>query len=388
MACCKRKSNQEHGFTLMEVLVVVVILGILSSVALRAVQNGVESSRIKETQNEMLNLAQAIAGNPDLYAGGLRSDFGYIGDVGALPGSLDNLITNPGSFTTWNGPYVGGRFAEDADGFKKDAWGNIYAFSGGITIASTGGGSTPLTTSVAAAATDLTSTPVAGTITDAVGNPPGDSSVAVSVVITYPDGSGSTTTSSTNPSSGGLFSFAGIPVGIRSIAAVYRATDDTVAAFAAVLPRTGATVSLRLPGSPFAGGGGGGGGGTPGSIEYVPGSAGVGWPLADDVEFDITNPGTTGVTVTSLLANYSTGGFFRRIKWNGSTVFDENSPRAGSGDTCPFTAAQTLAAGATVTIELENFTWWDFGGPPADMSNTDFTITFSEGTSVNFNSGS
>jgi len=365
---------------------VVVILGILSSVALRAVQNGIESSRIRETQNEMINLAHAIAGNPELYANGLRSDFGYVGDVGALPGTLDNLITNPGGYATWNGPYVAGRFTEDADGFKKDAWGNSYAFSSGITISSTGGGATPMTTSVAATATDLTGTTIQGTLTDAVGNPPGDSSAAISIIITYPDGSGGTTTANTNPSTGGSFSFTGIPIGIRPITAIYRATDDTVAAFAAVLPKTGAIVNLRLPGDPF-GGGGGGGGGTPGSIEYVDGSAEPSWPFGDNIEFDVTNPGTSGVTVSSLTATYTAGGFFRRIKWDGSTIFDEDSPRAGSGDTCPFTSAQTLNAGATVTIRLENFTWWDFGGPPANMSNTDFSITFSDGTVITFNSG-
>lgn len=376
--------RQSRGFTLIEILMAVVIIGILATVALRSVQHGVESSRVRETQNEMRGLVYAIAGNPDLYANGLRSDFGYVGDVGALPANLDGLITNPGGYATWNGPYVSGRFSEDADGFKKDAWGNNYSFTGGITISSTGGGSTPMTTSVASAAADLTSTTVSGTVNDAAGNPPGDSSVAVTVRVTYPNGAGSMITSTTNPNSGGSFSFSSIPIGIQTIEAIYSATDDTVTAYAPVLPRDGATVNLRLPGAPFAASGGGGGSG---SIEYVPGSAGTSGPANNEVYFDVTNPGGDAVTITSLTATYSATGYFRRIRWDGSVVFDENSPRAGSGDSCPFTSSQTLNAGDTITVELESFTIWDFGGPPANMSNVDFTITFSDGSVINFNSG-
>jgi prepilin-type N-terminal cleavage/methylation domain-containing protein len=389
MGCFGRNGDRERGFTLMEVLVVVVILGVLSSVALRAVQNGIESSRIKETQNEMLNLAHAVAGNPDLYANGLRSDFGYIGDVGTLPGSLDNLITNPGSFTTWNGPYVGGRFAEDADGFKKDAWGNLYAFSGGITISSTGGGSTPLTTSVAATATDLTSTTVAGTITDAVGNPPGDSAAAVSIIITYPDGSGSTTTSSTNPSSGGSFSFTGIPIGLHSVQAIYSATDDTVTAFASVLPRNGASVSLRLPGNPFAAseGGGGGGGGGSAWIEYAPGTAQTTGTADNNIEFYVYNAGTTSILIDNLIAQYSLPAYFRYIRWDGTIVFNETTPRAGSGDTCIFSITKVLAIGATARLQLQQFKNAPIGGSNADVSDSEFTFTFSDGSTITFNSG-
>ena len=55
-------------------------------------------------------LAHAVAGDPDLVAGGTRSDFGYVGDIGALPSDWDDLVTNPG-YSTWNGPYVQDEFA-------------------------------------------------------------------------------------------------------------------------------------------------------------------------------------------------------------------------------------------------------------------------------------
>ena len=147
-----KDEHRESGFTLIEVLMTVVIIGILAAVAMRSVQSSIDGSRIRETQAEIDELIVAIAGNPDLYNNGMRSDFGYVGDVGAVPGSIDDLVTNPGGYTTWDGPYVSRRFTQDADGFKKDAWGNNYTFSSGITLASTGGGSTAMTKSGGAAA--------------------------------------------------------------------------------------------------------------------------------------------------------------------------------------------------------------------------------------------
>jgi hypothetical protein len=362
-------------------------MGILATVAMRSLEGSVERSRFQQTQDEMDQLVTAITGNADLYANGLRSDFGYVGDIGTVPSSLDDLVANPG-LGTWNGPYVTGQFAQDTQGFKKDAWGNTYTFTNGITIASSGGGSTPLTKSAASAASDLTSNTVSGTVTDAAGNPPGDSSVAISVTITYPDGAGSTTTSSVNPGSGGSFSFTGIPIGNQQVNAVYRATDDTVTAFASVLPKNGAAVSLRLPGAPFAASGGGGGGGGGGAlIEYLAGTAQTTGGSHNNIQFDIVNSGSSAAIVTSLAATYTPIVYFRRILWAGATVFNETNPRAGSGDTCAFTSAQVISSGASLTVQLQQFRTQPTGGSNANVSNTDFTITFSDGSVISFNSG-
>jgi len=374
------RCGREWGFTLIEILMSIVIIGILATVAMRSLEGSVERSRIQQTQNELDQLVTAIAGNPDLFANGLRSDFGYVGDIGAVPSSLDDLVTNPG-LGTWNGPYVTGQFAQDAQGFKKDAWGNIYSFATGITIASTGGGATPMTKSAASVAADLTSNTVTGTVTDAAGNPPGDSAIAISITITYPDGAGSITTSTVSPGSGGLFSFTGIPIGNQQVLAVYRATDDTAAAFASVLPKDGATISLRLPGAPFAGTGGGGSA----VIEYVAGSAATTGANNDNIEFAITNSGSASVTITSLSAVYAPIAYFRRIKWDNAAVFEESNPRAGSGDICPFTNGRTLAPGETIVIQIEGFEDAPTGGDEIDISSTEFTITFSDGSVISFN---
>ena len=74
----------------------------------------------------MLQIRAAISGTPDRTAGGRYVDRGYIGDVGALPSSLNDLITNPGlpaydyfSRTGWNGPYL----VDNGTGeILRDAW--------------------------------------------------------------------------------------------------------------------------------------------------------------------------------------------------------------------------------------------------------------------------
>lgn len=380
----KRPNHQ--GFTLIEVLMTIVIIGILAAVAMRSVQSSIDGSRVRETQSEMDELTVAIAGNPDLYNNGMRSDFGYVGDVGALPSSLDDLVTNPGGYATWRGPYVSRRFTQDTDGFKKDAWGNNYTFTSGITLASTGGGSTAMTKSAATSASHLTGTPVVGTVTDAQGNPPGDSSIAVTVLLIYPDGAGSTTTATTNPTAGGDFTFSNIPVGVRSIKAVYRATNDTVSAYVAALPQAGATLALRLPGAPFVGTGGGGGGSTTSGLQFVSGSASS---PNDDIIFSIFNPSSASVTISTLQANWTTTCYYQIIRWGGASgtvLFNSSNPRAASGQTITLSSSRTLTAGQTVQIRLENFTTGISGGSNPSLANEVFSIVFSDGSAIAFNS--
>jgi prepilin-type N-terminal cleavage/methylation domain-containing protein len=377
-----RRPNHQ-GFTLIEVLMTIVIIGILAAVAMRSVQSSIDGSRVRETQSEMDELIVAIAGNPDLYNNGMRSDFGYVGDVGALPSSLDDLVTNPGGYTTWRGPYVSRRFTQDADGFKKDAWGNNYTFTSGITLASTGGGSTAMTKSAAPAASDLTTTPIAGTVTDAAGNPPGDSSIAVNVTVSYPDGAGGTTSSTVNPSAGGAFTFNSIPVGVRTITAVYRATDDTVTTYAALLPQVGATVAMRLPEAPFAGSGGGGGGGSSGGIEFVTGSA---TSPSNGVQFTIWNSSSSAITVNSITLYHTVTAYYGRVRWNGTVVYTTGGPRAASGQVVSFSSAMVISPNQNALILVDNFYTTPSGSSTYTVNNVVFTVEFSDGSTMAFNS--
>ncbi|MFH2055576.1 MAG: carboxypeptidase-like regulatory domain-containing protein [bacterium] len=390
-----KRNLAQRGFTLMEMVVVIIIMGIVATVALRSLTSTLETTKVEVTKQEMGQLVYACVGNPNLVASGMRTDFGYVGDIGTLPSGFDDLVTDPG-YGTWNGPYIGNNFTESSTDFKTDAWGQAYTLNG-VTIQSNGGGGGTLTKALAANSADLTSNTVSGYITDAAGNPPGDSASLLTVTLDYPDGSGGVTNATATVAASGAFDFSGtVPIGNHRVEAVYTSTNDTVMAYVSVLPGSTAYVTLRIPRAPWSvapGGGGGGGGGTPSSGEliFVPGSAQCDGGTNQSPRFSIYNDGSSNIEVEWLIATYtqSPTAYFQQVRFGSPTVFSSNNPRAASGDTIYFSPPQTVQDGVTVIVRLQNFRDAQSGASNVvDMSDVDFSVEFSDGSVVNFNSGS
>jgi len=232
------------GFTLIELIIVIIIMGIIATIATRKMSGTIETAKYEQTKQEMDQLAFAIAGDPHLYLNGSRTDFGYVGDVGALPPNLDALAQNPGGYSTWDGPYIAGGF--NSDDFKKDAWSALYTYTDTL-IRSTGSGSN-IDKLFANSSTDLLNNVIEGFVTDANYNMPGavykDS---MFIRLTYPDGSGGTTTASTIPSAKGNFSFANIPIGSHTLTVVYLPDTDTASYNIGVNPASTVKLSLIFP---------------------------------------------------------------------------------------------------------------------------------------------
>jgi prepilin-type N-terminal cleavage/methylation domain-containing protein len=101
----------QKGFTLIEIILLIVIMGIMFTVAMKSMQPSIERARETATLEEMDLVAEAIIGNDNLIEDGIRSDYGYVGDIGSLPSTLDDLITRPAGYLTWNGPYLSAGFS-------------------------------------------------------------------------------------------------------------------------------------------------------------------------------------------------------------------------------------------------------------------------------------
>jgi prepilin-type N-terminal cleavage/methylation domain-containing protein len=230
----RRRCNS--GFSLIEMLVVIMVIGILTAVAMQSMKSTIDDVRRVATEREMQRIACAVTGNPAVTSGGVRSDFGYVGDVGSFPPSLDALRSNPGGLATWHGPYLQGEFVEDTIGYKTDQWGEPYVFNG--TRISSGGHGSPITKTIAGAALDYLANTYTAVIRDAADSAPGDVyRDSVIIVLTAPDGAGGMTTRNTVPDSSGSFTLTALPVGPHSLEVVYIPDADTLQRYVTILPR-------------------------------------------------------------------------------------------------------------------------------------------------------
>jgi general secretion pathway protein G len=102
-----QKRQAKRGFTLVEIMLVVVIIGILAALVIPKIAGNSERARI-------------TAANADIN-GGIKSALGqYEVDNGFYPHNLNDLLVQPGNAKNWHGPYL--------DKLPADPWGNPYVY--------------------------------------------------------------------------------------------------------------------------------------------------------------------------------------------------------------------------------------------------------------------
>jgi general secretion pathway protein G len=106
-----RDRKGEAGFTLVEILVVITIIGLIMAIVGPRVLNYLGESKVKAAKIQMESFSSAL----DLY---------YL-DVGSYPSSSDGLtalVQRPGDAEAWNGPYLKGGVV------PNDPWGHPYVY--------------------------------------------------------------------------------------------------------------------------------------------------------------------------------------------------------------------------------------------------------------------
>lgn len=142
-------TKEPRGVTLLELLVVMMILSLILTAAVKTWDVTLERGRFETTRRKLDQLATVIVGNPNYTAGGQRVDFGYVGDMGALPRTLADLVIKPPadppeSLHTWRGPYVRATFNESPEGYRVDGWGDTINYNSDSLFVRSYGGFGPL----------------------------------------------------------------------------------------------------------------------------------------------------------------------------------------------------------------------------------------------------
>ncbi|MEZ4873132.1 MAG: prepilin-type N-terminal cleavage/methylation domain-containing protein [Bdellovibrionales bacterium] len=126
--------HNKNGFTLIEILMVIVLIGILSGVAITQFINFGDDARIATTTQKLNEFKRAIVGDSRQVANGKFLSPGFEAHMNGLPSSLTDLATqgaqanyDPFTKTGWRGPYISNT---DAD-WNNDAWGNAIQYSSG-----------------------------------------------------------------------------------------------------------------------------------------------------------------------------------------------------------------------------------------------------------------
>jgi len=102
-----QNKKRNHGFTLVEMLLVVTIIGILAALVIPKIAGTSDKARITAAMADI--------------KGGIKTALDrYEVENGVYPKTLQDLVTRPNDAKNWSGPYL--------DAIPQDPWGQPYVY--------------------------------------------------------------------------------------------------------------------------------------------------------------------------------------------------------------------------------------------------------------------
>ena len=102
-----KSSGAQRGFTLVELLLVLVILALIAGLVLPGIIGKAEGAKVRAASSQISRISMSVES--------------FYLDTGSTPDSLSELVNEPGDVSGWTGPYI-------KNSILKDPWGKEYVF--------------------------------------------------------------------------------------------------------------------------------------------------------------------------------------------------------------------------------------------------------------------
>ena len=379
--------HTSKGFSFAEILIVVAIMGIVTSIALKNMGKSDDRANYEESLTELQELLKAIVGDENARSNGERTSFGFVGDVGCIPSTLDELVSR-GSLSAsrldtskqlaygWKGPYIESPFSSGNSDFKTDGWGNAYIYSTTQYALAPGDTVVAKISSLGADGTvggngydsdifieimkDLVRADVTGSVIETSGNPV----LAATARVYEPDGFGALTSKSASTDASGNYTIQNVSQGVRAIT-VQLSSGAESEGYRATLGRSFVTVRTISD---------------IGSIIQI-GIATASGPGGRNMSFEIQSKIGEDVTIVDFKAVYTpfdgvTGPRYEQKDAGNTTVWSAAATLGGSGDQLASLntySSWALNDDASKIIQLIKFQ--DDTGANAGIGGSEFTTT-------------
>lgn len=133
------RTTGAKGISTLEVVAILAVASVMVGLTLPMMGRFMDARRQAGTEAQLINIKRGMVGSAGEILPGetLITQFGYVGDMGRIPASLDDLLIqgSQASYAVnsitqvgagWRGPYIN---VPNLDTLKTDAWGNAIVYN-------------------------------------------------------------------------------------------------------------------------------------------------------------------------------------------------------------------------------------------------------------------